>query len=458
MSLKAAPRRKLKPWARWTGRVSLLVLVCYAVLSCFHFVASRDAPSPSGGTPRPVQNESPAQAQQEPEIRWQSGCFDSRHPFIEQCAGLGIGADVVFGIVEALKSHFDFRKARPAHTWRFGFVGDRAVRFQLQVSPVQEYTMRLDQDDRDVRVHEPPLITLRERHQGTIESSLFQALNSIQQGSRLALKLSAVFAWDIDFYLDPRKGDTVDMLVEALYYEKDGVYHFLEYGDILAASYHASHKEYRAFRFEDEEGETAYFDINGASLIRDVLRSPLKFQRITSKYSHRRFHPVLKSHRPHNGIDYGAPRNTPVMVVANGTVIRAGRYGGAGIAVEVQHTKHRMITQYFHLNGIASGIRRGSKVRQGQVIGYVGKTGLATGYHLHFGMKIGGRYVNPLSQEFEPGEPIPAERMAEYRTVVTQLQTAMNPFLFAAMPPHSRHDQTVPALPGPRAMLKTESQ
>ncbi|MCB1042819.1 MAG: peptidoglycan DD-metalloendopeptidase family protein [Acidobacteria bacterium] len=255
---------------------------------------------------------------------------------------------------------------------------------------------------------------------GTIDSSLFGALQHEDQGATLAMKLARVFAWDIDFYQDPRKGDQIEILVERSYIETDDGLVFYEFGEILAARYVGARESYDAYLFEDEDGDPAYFNAKGQSLIRDVLRSPLKFQRITSKFTNRRFHPILKKNKPHRGVDYGAPVNTPVMAVAKGKVISAGRNGGAGIAVELQH-RGQMVTQYFHLNKIAKGVKRGSAVKQGQVIGYVGQTGYATAPHLHFGMKLRGKYVDPLRQKFEPGLPVPSHRMPDFTALVENL-------------------------------------
>jgi len=220
----------------------------------------------------------------------------------------------------------------------------------------------------------------------------------------LAMNLSNVFAYEIDFYQDPRAGDRFELLVEQNFIRNGDELIFNGWGRILAARYHGQRETAYGYIYKvgKEEG---YYDLEGKSLVRDVLRSPLKLQRITSSFKPRRFHPILKRYKDHNGVDYGVPKGTPVMAVANGKVRSAGRLGGAGKAVILSHSKD-MLTQYFHLNSFAKGVRAGASVKQGQVIGYVGKTGLATSYHLHFGMKIKGKYVNPLKQKFQPGLPI----------------------------------------------------
>jgi len=356
-----------------------------------------------------------------PEIIWQDGDFASRQPFYKRLMALGFNGNQVHGLIETLTPVYDFRKAHPRHRWSAGFRDETPVAFVLEVSPIEIYEVR-DLDSSPV-LHEREIETFVEKVviRGEIEDSLYGALAHVDNAPALVASLASVFAWDIDFYQDPRQGDRFEMLVEKRHIVTDSGLEWLGWGRILSARYHGARGDHEAYRFTTSKNETGYFDSEGKSLIRDVLRSPLRVTRITSSFKRKRFHPILKRNKPHNGVDYGAPKGTPVMAVASGKVVRAGRWGGAGIAVVIQH-KRSMETQYFHLSGIAKGVRRGSRVRQGQTIGYVGKTGLASGYHLHFGMKKKGRYVNPLTQKYQPGNPIPADdrdafsvRMSVYR-------------------------------------------
>lgn len=349
----------------------------------------------------------------EPTLRWVDGVFKADDPIYNQLQNQGLTPASVHRLIDVLTPVYDFRKARPEHRWSLGFEDDQPVRFTLTVSPIEIY-------DVENLLAEPQVVqreveTLQEWSivEGRIEDSLFRALSHEPQGHVLAMKLANVFAWDLDFYKDPRTGDSFDLLVEKEFIlgEDGPVFH--GYGQVLAARYFSSRETYTAFHYQRRDGKDGYYSNDGKSLIRNVLRSPLKFRRVSSSFQRRRFHPVLKKYRAHNGIDYAADRNTPVMAVADGRVVRAGRYGGAGIAVEIKHDG-KILTQYFHLNGIAKSVRRGKWVRQGQVIGYVGKTGLATGYHLHFGMKKNGRYVNPQAQKFEPGKPVPGDEMRAF--------------------------------------------
>lgn len=354
-------------------------------------------------------------------INWQFGHFEPGTAFFDQMMDAKVSPNTIQEIVQTLSPVYDFRKSRTDHRWGLGWQDGELAAFSLDVSPVLQFEIDFGENGAELSRRDIPLKVIPEVVVGSIQTSLFGALQNEPHGALLAMKLARVFAWDIDFYQDPRRGDVLEILVERQYIESDEGLVFFEYGEILAARYLAERDQYDAFLFKDEDGDPAYFNAKGQSLIRDVLRSPLKFQRITSKFTQRRFHPILKKNKAHRGVDYGAPTNTPVMVVAKGKVIKAGRSGGAGIAVEVRH-RGEMVTQYFHLNKIAKGVRVGTKVKQGQVIGYVGQTGWATAPHLHFGMKIRNQYVDPLRQKFEPGLPVPAHRMDAFKAVVASLE------------------------------------
>jgi len=375
----------------------------------------------------PIEPES--EAPQPDPIDWRTGDF-SKTPFYNKVLELGLNPTQVHQLIDVLTPFYDFRKAHPNHRWRLGFEQGEARFFSLEVSPVEIYDV--------TDLNTTPQATRRDIEtvvdyqvvRGEIRDSLCRSLDQVAEGPQLALKLASVYAWDIDFYQDPRVGDRFEILVERIFIRRQERLVFHEYGSILAARYIGQRGEYEAFQFTPESGDTGYFNEKGESLIRDVLRSPLKYQGITSSFRKGRFHPILKKYRNHNGVDYVANKNTPVRAVADGQVVTSGRHGGAGIAVEIKH-RNQMLTQYFHLNKIAAGVRRGNRVRQGQIIGYVGKTGYATGYHLHFGMKIRNKYVNPLSQKFSPGEPIPKSQMPGFELAAADLRSQLAPPLFA---------------------------
>ena len=251
------------------------------------------------------------------------------------------------------------------------------------------------------------------------QTSLVAALNGSGENVTLAIKMAAVLAGEIDFNTELRLGDRFDVLFEKQYREDQ----FSSYGDVVAVRFINDGRSVRAFRFTvPGDSEPLYYDDQGRSLKRQFLRSPFNFEpRVTSRFSHRRLHPVLGVHRPHLGVDYGAPTGTPVIAVATGTVVSAGRSSGSGNMVRLRHN-NGYETYYLHLSAFAPGIRKGARVVQGQTIGRVGATGLATGPHLDYRMRKNGAFVNPLLEHrrLPPGEPVPEQHLEAFQRVRDQ--------------------------------------
>ena len=229
------------------------------------------------------------------------------------------------------------------------------------------------------------------------------------ESALLGCALSDIFSWDIDFTTDLRKGDTFQVVVEELWLGG----RFKRYGNILAAEFTNDGNTYRAFRYEGPDGRAGYYDEEGKSLQRSFLKAPLSYRRISSGFTFSRMHPILKIRRPHLGVDYVAPGGTPVSALGDGSVQFAGDKGANGNLVIIRHPKG-FITYYGHLRRIRTGIRPGARVAQGDVIGYVGSTGLSTGPHLDFRMKKGDRFVNPLGVNIPRGDGIPKQFIADY--------------------------------------------
>jgi murein DD-endopeptidase MepM/ murein hydrolase activator NlpD len=258
---------------------------------------------------------------------------------------------------------------------------------------------------------------------GFIEDSLFLAVKYAGEHDELAEMIANIFMWDVDFYTDIRRGDRFRMLVEKKYLDGE----FKDYGDILAADITVQDQTYTGFRFEDKPGSVGYYQADGKSLKKTFLKSPLKFTRISSHFSYARRHPILKIVRPHLGTDYAAPAGTPVVAVASGKVIRAGRNGNYGNMVQLRHVKGYQ-TMYGHLSKIA--VRNGTQVSQGQVIGYVGSTGLASGPHLDFRVIQRGKFINPLKAVFPPKPPVSRESTARFLLVRDELQGRLDQVTF----------------------------
>jgi murein DD-endopeptidase MepM/ murein hydrolase activator NlpD len=252
-----------------------------------------------------------------------------------------------------------------------------------------------------------PELRAEVRH-GEVQRSLWDAVTSGAITAPALLDLVQIFESEFDFAADAQPGDRFRVLVEARY--ANGV--LVDYGRILAAQYVSDDKTLTGVAFEDK-GRFTYFDPEGRSLKKMFLRSPLEFTRISSGFTHRRPHPVLGGVRPHLAIDYAAPTGTPVWSVADGVVLFAGRKGGNGIQVRVQH-RGGYETYYNHLSRVAPGISRGVRVAQKQLIGRVGSTGLSTGPHLDYRVSHKGKFVNPLNEKFFPGEPIATAKRADF--------------------------------------------
>ena len=247
------------------------------------------------------------------------------------------------------------------------------------------------------------------RLEGVVESSLFGAVEGAGGRPALAVEMAEILRWDVDFLRDLRQGDSFVVIVDEQRIEGE----FYRYGTIFAARFTNKGKALDAVVFPDQNGRLGYYDLDGVPLRKMFLRSPLKFSRVTSRFSMSRFHPVLKKRMPHYGVDYGAPVGTPVHVTADGIVTMAGRNGGAGNMVRVRHP-NGYETNYLHLSRYGGGIRKGVRVTQGQVIGYVGSTGYSTGPHLDYRVRHNGSWINPLSISSPPVEPLEDDRLQRF--------------------------------------------
>lgn len=245
---------------------------------------------------------------------------------------------------------------------------------------------------------------------GTIQSSLWSTLEVAKADPNLAIALAQIYQWAIDFYAI-QKGDEFKVIYEDLSVDGKSV----GLGIIHAAWFKHEGKDYYAYRFE-QDGVSEYFNQNGENLRREFLKAPLKFTRISSKFSNSRLHPVLRIRRPHHGVDYAAPSGTPVHAIGSGIVVKAAYSGGAGRIVMIKHNA-TYSTSYMHLSGFGSGVHTGSRVSQGQVIGFVGSSGLSTGPHLDFRFYRNGEPIDPLKVESPPAYPVSSRYKAEFDSI-----------------------------------------
>ena len=244
---------------------------------------------------------------------------------------------------------------------------------------------------------------------GTISSSFYEDASASGMPDSVIMDLAYIFGWDIDFVFDIRKGDTFSVIYETPYSKGEMV----ENGDILIAEFTNQNKTYVANRFIDQEGKKGYFDNNGENLQKAFLRAPLEFSYISSHFNPNRMHPVLHTIRAHNGVDYAAPRGSPVRATGSGSVEFVGVRNGCGKEIVLKHTNDYS-TRYCHLNKFENKVKKGRKIQQGQVIGYVGSTGLATGPHLHYEFKIGNKHTDPVKIKLPSAEPLSSKLKMDF--------------------------------------------
>jgi murein DD-endopeptidase MepM/ murein hydrolase activator NlpD len=243
-----------------------------------------------------------------------------------------------------------------------------------------------------------------------IRYSLFGAADAADIPDSVATQLADIFGGDIDFHRDLRKGDRFSVVYESISY----LGRMMRTGRILAAEFVNDDRTYRAVWFEDEDGKGGYYTADGKNIRKAFLRSPLEFSRITSGFSISRYHPILHTQRAHTGVDYGAPVGTRVKATGDGVVEFVGSQGGYGKVVMLRH-QSQYLTVYGHLSGYAPGLRKGNRVGQGAVIGYVGATGLATGPHLHYEFRVNGAHRNPLAVVLPEAPPLTALQLPRFR-------------------------------------------
>ena len=256
---------------------------------------------------------------------------------------------------------------------------------------------------------------------GVIESSLFLAAKRAGLSHSLTMDLANVFGYDIDFAQDIRGGDEFELIYEEQVINGKRV----GSGNILSARFTNRGKTYTAVRYTNKQGVSSYYNADGMSMRKAFIRTPVDFARISSRFSMGRKHPILNKIRAHKGVDYAAPRGTPIKAAGDGKVLLAGRRGGYGNAVIIQHGSSYK-TLYGHMQGFAKGIRTGVSVKQGQIIGYIGTTGLSTGPHLHYEFQVNGRHVDPLSQKLPMADPIPSGEKQRFMQLSKPLMARMD--------------------------------
>lgn len=322
----------------------------------------------------------------------------------------GVGMATIDQIARKSRQVFDVRKIRSGENYAIFSTRDSLpeAKYFIYENSAVDYTVFELTDTLGIYQGKKKVETRMRTAQGEVESSLWNTMIDNGHDPMLALELSDIFAWTIDFFA-VQQGDRFRVIYDELYVDSVSI----GIGEIYAVQFDHYGAENYAFLFDQDE-RMDYFDEEGNSLRKAFLKAPLQFSRISSRFSNSRMHPVLRIRRPHHGVDYAAPSGTPVMSIGDGTVIaRAYQRNGGGNYVKVKHNSV-YTTTYMHLSGFAKGITTGTRVNQGQIIGYVGATGLATGPHLDFRVAKNGSYVDPLKVEAPPVEPVKEENLERY--------------------------------------------
>lgn len=334
----------------------------------------------------------------------------------------GVTPQQIYHIQQEASDFANLNRLMPGQDYRIYKSGDETVGMVWNINSLDFLVIQWENEEGGIQVYRDSYeLKSTERYvSGKIERSLYESLSENELSPLLGSDLADIFAWEIDFF-SLRSGDQYKVIYDELYV-KDRFYGI---GDVYAAEFEHRGEIHRAYYFDDGE-RRGYYDEEGESLQKALLKAPFRYnQPISSRFSHNRFHPILKTRRPHYGIDYAAPTGTPIIAVGEGEVVEARRRGGNGNIIQIKHNSIYK-TAYLHLNGFASGIRAGAKVEQGQVIGYVGQTGLATGPHLCYRLYVNGNPVNSLRVELPASESLADEYLQEFHMMREKLDRQLD--------------------------------
>jgi murein DD-endopeptidase MepM/ murein hydrolase activator NlpD len=312
-------------------------------------------------------------------------------------------------------------KLQPGELLRLMHRGNELIGLERKLSDSETLKITRDANGFSSDVLENPLEIHTRTASATIQSSLFQAAADAQLDDRVAFDLAEIFQYDIDFVLDIQAGDRFTVVYEEIFQDGEP----LRTGKILAAKFVNEGREYRAVRYVDSAGTADYFTPDGRSLRKSFIRAPVQFSRISSRFNPSRRHPVLNTIRAHKGVDYAAPVGTPVRAAGDGRVRFLGRQGGYGNVIELEHGSG-VVTVYGHLSRFASKLRRGQRVDLGQVIAYVGMTGLATGPHLHYEYRVRGVHKNPQTVPLPDAAPIGSAEQERFLAATAELVNTLD--------------------------------
>ena len=388
----------------------IVFIFLFGFLSYFYIVKSYED--------KPIEIKPEIEVVREPQYEITNYTVEDGDVFALVMEKLGFDYSETMDILDSASSTYDFTKIKVGRPFRL-FKNKSGEVVRLEYEKDSEEIIMVEFKDSDYLSSIVPIEYDIETEvaSGIVSSSLWFAGLDAGMSEDLIVEFADIFAWTVDFSIQTRTGDTFKLLYEKRY--RDGEY--VGIGQVLVGEFVNDGKSYKGYLFENEEGRPAYYSETYESLQKQFLKAPLEFRRITSGYTYARFDPINSNLGPHRAIDYAAPIGTPVMAVGDGTIEFAGWSSiGYGNFISVHHND-TYTTQYAHLSAFAKGIRKGVKVVQGQVIGYVGSTGHSTGAHLHYQIKKNGSLLNPLEMELPPTEPVPEERRVEFDNIVRKL-------------------------------------
>jgi murein DD-endopeptidase MepM/ murein hydrolase activator NlpD len=339
--------------------------------------------------------------------------FPKNSTFFSVLRSEGVTGSEIQKIVDAAKPYYNLAKIQPGIRYQLKYDDSpdpQLIGIRFRFSGLESLSVKRTDESWEAEKTVEAVEIRNATFFGEVKTSLWESARQANMDSVLISELSEIFAWQVDFSREVRVGDRWRLSVEQKYVRGQPA----GWGSILSAEYQNSGESFIAVLHRVEGEDLGYFTPEGESLRRMFLKSPIQFGRITSGFSKKRFHPILQVNRPHLGVDYAAPTGTPVRAVGEGVIDFSGWSGGGGNVIKIRHNSIYQ-TAYKHLSGYAKGIRRGTKVKQGQVIGYVGSTGLSTAPHLHFEFYQSGRFVDPVGKKFPSADPVPSQMLADFK-------------------------------------------
>jgi murein DD-endopeptidase MepM/ murein hydrolase activator NlpD len=420
-SPKLSAHLRRKPVIRLRYLLALLISVGFLFLSRSPYTQSpdMDAPRFPSGTEIPLEADRGTSASEAPihvEERWvRRG--DTLYGILKN---FGLPDVQILAASRSRVDGIDPSRLVAGRSYRLYLKEGRVVEYHYEPDEEKMVRLRFGEDGPALTVESIPYEIERVVLSNSIQDSLFAAVESMGEKPSLALDIADIFAWQVDFFRDLRKGDSFTILVDK--YHRNG--EFVRYGRILAAEFINDGKKHMAYLFRSGDGREDYFDGAGGSLRKQFLKTPLRFRRVSSGFSKKRLHPVTGKMTAHLGVDYTAPVGTPVMVIGDGKVVLRKHDSVNGRIIKVRHNSVYS-SAYAHLRGYANGIKVGSAVRQGQIIGYVGMSGRATGPHLHFAMYRNGKYVDPRRISVPGASRVSQADRGAFKTRVEELDALL---------------------------------